>query len=197
MCAAVGQRRDDIVTLEQLFGEVQITIHIIQYRQVNHAVPVVGHQLVIGIFGAFFACSLCKSKDAFFACGFIAKTIAQRELHGPSGGHQHEEWGHINRRRRQIVLRQHRSLKRRVGQFCLLLIPRQSCDFLPAWLAHKWVHRAAPVHNDADTAQANRRDQISTIVIGVAHPCHLLGPRHLLDGRLQHGEGDGHPCLAA
>ena len=197
MCAAVGERCDDIVTLEQLFGEVQIAIHIIQYRQVNHAVAIVGHQLVIGIFGRVFAGGLRKAEDAFFACGFIAKAIAERELHGPCGGDQHEEWGHINRRRRQIILRQHRRLKRRVGQLCLLFVPRQSGDFLPAWLTHERVHRAAPVHDDADTAQANRRDQIGTIVIGVAHPCHLFGPRHLLDGRLQHGEGDGQPRFAA
>ena len=198
MRAAIGQRIHRVIALLQGFEEVQITIGIVEDRQIDEARAVISAEHVIGIFLRINTCCLRACIYAGCRIRLVIEIRVHFILKRPAlcddcnnGKNVFWRFGIV------IGLCEKLRFERGVEQFCLLLLPRQICDRHPAGPEGEGVHRALPRHDDAIAAQGDLRDDVRAIVIFRAHSLDLLVKRQFLGDGLERREGNEHACLAA
>ena len=188
--AAVGERDDDVVALEEAAHEIEVAVGVVQDREVDEAGAVVGAQEIVGVGGRVLAQRLRAGGDGFGLGGFVVEAFAHLVVQAEALRDGHQQHLHIGFGV-DVGFGEQAGLEGRVLQFGPLLRPGELGDFGPAGLEQEGVDCAAPGHEDAVSAQRDLRDDVGAFGVPLGGFGHLLFPGQLLGDGLEHGEGDG------
>ena len=168
----------------QRFEEIQIAVSVIEDREVDEAPALVRHQQIVGVRFRRDARRCGARGDGFVLGRLVVEVRTHFVLQRPASGDDHHQADEIAFGK-FVRLGQHALLERRVFKFRILLGPRQIDDLFPGRAEAERMHRAAPSHNDAVSAQRNLRDDVGAFSVLSAHFADLFFKWQFFGDRLQ------------